>query len=132
AMNLARLGNKYLAETEPWKLAKTDMERVKTIMNIALQITANLTVVFQPFLPEKAKQIANFLNLPLLNWEHAGKTDLLENSHQIATASILISKIDDAFVNAQVEKLKNTNTEMNSNFPPQKENISFDDFTKMD
>ncbi len=133
AINLARLGNKYLAETEPWKLAKTDIDRVQTIMNIALQITANLTIAFQPFLPEKASKIAEFINIPLLQWDDFGKENLLNEGHQLNKPSILISKIDDAFVEAQVEKLKASKAEKEtSNFPAQKDETSFDDFMKMD
>jgi methionyl-tRNA synthetase len=116
AMNLARLGNKYLAETEPWKLAKTDMERVKTILNIGLQITANLTVVFQPFLPEKAKKLASFLNIETLKWDAAGKNDLLNDHHQLNKASILVTKIDDDFVAAQLAKLEASKIESISAF----------------
>ena len=133
AINLARLGNKYLAETEPWKLAKTDIDRVQTIMNIALQITANLTIAFQPFLPEKASKIAEFINIPLLQWDDFGKENLLNEGHQLNKPSILISKIDDAFVEAQVEKLKASKAEKETtNFPAQKDETSFDDFMKMD
>ena len=132
AMNLARLGNKYLAETEPWKLAKTDMARVETILNIALQITANLTIAFQPFLPSKAAKIAEFLNIGILDWSFAGKDNLLEDHHQMNKSSILISKVEDDFVKLQVEKLEASKQVENDNFTPQKENISFDDFTKMD
>ncbi|HIP37574.1 MAG TPA: methionine--tRNA ligase [Crocinitomix sp.] len=133
AINLARLGNKYLAETEPWKLAKTDMARVETIMNIALQITASLTIAFQPFLPQKAKKIAEFLNIELLKWNSFGKEDLLEVGHQLNKPSILISKIDDAFVEKQIEKLEASKIQKEStNFPPQKPETSFDDFMKMD
>ena len=133
AMNLARLGNKYLAETEPWKLAKTDMKRVETILNIALQITANLTVVFQPFLPEKAKTLAEFLNIALLDWSAVGKADILSEDHALNKASILITKIDDDFVAKQIEKLEASKVvEVVSSFEPQKENITFDEFTKLD
>ncbi|UKN00606.1 methionine--tRNA ligase [Paracrocinitomix mangrovi] len=132
AINLARLGNKYLADTEPWKLAKTDMERVKTIMNVALQITANLSIVFAPFLPKKAQKIGEFVNFDSKNWGFAGKSDLLPEGHQLNKASILIEKIDDAFVDLQVEKLKESSAMNNSNFPPQKEEVAFDDFMKMD
>ena len=133
AMNLARLGNKYLAETEPWKLAKTDMKRVETILNIALQITANLTVVFQPFLPEKAKTLAEFLNIALLDWSAVGKADILSEGHALNKASILITKIDDDFVAKQIEKLEASKVvEVVSSFEPQKENITFDEFTKLD
>ena len=132
AMNLARLGNKYLAETEPWKLAKTDMGRVETILNIALQITASLTIVFQPFLPEKSKKLAEFLNLDLLNWSFAGNDKVLNVGHQLNKPSILITKIDDNFVAEQIAKLEASKMETTSTFKPQKENISFDDFTKLD
>lgn len=132
AMNLARLGNKYLAETEPWKLAKTDMKRVDTIMNIALQITANLTIVFSPFLPKKAQKIAEFLNFEQKNWSFAGKTDLLSTGHQLNAASILISKVDDVFVETQIEKLKQSSAMNTTNFEPQKDEVAFDDFMKMD
>jgi methionyl-tRNA synthetase len=132
AMNLARLGNKYLAETEPWKLAKTDMSRVDTIMNIALQITANLTIVFAPFLPKKAEKIAEFLNIESKSWEFAGNVDLLGAGHQLNEASILISKVDDAFVDAQVQKLEQSSADNSNDFPPQKDEVAFDDFMKMD
>ncbi len=133
AMNLARLGNKYLAETEPWKLAKTDMTRVETIMNIALQITANLTIAFQPFLPQKAATIAEFLGMDLLKWDSLGSDSILEAGHQLNKPSILIAKIEDKFVEEQVaileaSKLANIETV----FESQKEETSFDDFTKMD
>jgi methionyl-tRNA synthetase len=137
AMNLARLGNKYLAETEPWKLVKLEpqevgIERVKTILNIALQITANLSIVFSPFLPKKAKKIAFFLNIDEKTWENAGKSTILKNNHQLAEASILISKVEDQYVEKQIQKLKESAAMNTSNFPPQKETVSFDDFMKMD
>lgn len=132
AMNLARLGNKYLAETEPWKLAKTDMDRVKTIMNIALQITANLSIVFSPFLPKKAKKIADFLNIESFSWNIAGKSDILKNGHSLNNPTILISKVEDKYVEEQIEKLKSSSAMTDSKFPAQKETVSFDDFTKMD
>lgn len=132
AMNMARLGNKYLAETEPWKLSKTDMDRVKTIMNIALQITANLSIVFSPFLPKKASKIAHFLNISPLSWQKAGKIDLLLSGHQLNESSILISKVEDQYVEDQIEKLKASAAMKSSNFPPQKDEVTFDDFMKMD
>ena len=133
AINLARLGNKYLAETEPWKLSKTDMPRVETIMNIALQITANLTIAFQPFLPQKAKTIAEFLNIDLLKWDNLGSDSILEAGHQLNKPSILIAKIEDKFVEEQVAMLE-ASKEANKEtvHPPQKEETSFDDFMKMD
>lgn len=132
AINLARLGNKYLADTEPWKLAKTDMDRVKTIMNIALQITANLSIIFAPFLPKKAQKIGEFLNFDAKSWDFAGKSDLLASGHQLNKPTILISKVEDQYVESQIEKLKASSAMNESNFPPQKEIVSFDDFMKMD
>lgn len=132
AINLARLGNKYLAETEPWKLAKTDMDRVKTIMNIALQITANVSSVISPFLPKIANKMQFFLNIEPISWQNAGKTDNLKSGHKLNEPAILISKIEDSFVAAQIEKLKESSAMTNSNFAPQKENVSFEDFTKLD
>lgn len=132
AMNLARLGNKYLAETEPWKLAKTDLIRVKTIMNIALQITANLALAFEPFLPQKSKQIAHFLNIGHLDWRQAGSDSILASGHALNQAEIMVSKIEDSFVEAQVAKLEASKAAGTTVFSAQKENITFDDFTKMD
>ncbi len=132
AMNLARLGNKYLADQEPWKVVKTDPERVKTIMHIALQITANLSVVFQPFLPKTALRLAQFLNVELHHWEQAGRSDLLSAGHSTNVPSVLFPKIEDEMVAFEIEKLKQSNAGEASNFEPQKEVISFDDFTKLD
>ena len=132
AMNLARLGNKYLADQEPWKVVKTDPERVKTIMHIALQITANLSVVFQPFLPKTALRLAQFLNVESNHWEQAGRSDLLSAGHSTNVPSVLFPKIEDEMVAFEIEKLKQTNAGEASNFEPQKEVISFDDFSKLD
>jgi methionyl-tRNA synthetase len=131
AMNLARMGNKYLADQEPWRVIKTDPERVKTILNLSLQITANLALVFQPFLPKTAKRLQNILGIELTSWVQAGEISLVSENHVINQPEILFTKIDDAFVENEVNKLKNPN-EMISEFPPQKELVSFDDFTKMD
>lgn len=131
AMNLARLGNKYLADMEPWKLIKTDPERVKTIMNLGLQISANLTLALLPFLPKTAQKISNFLNIEKLKWAQLGATDLIKAGDSINKAEILFQKIDDEFVAKELEKLEARKNE-NSNFPPQKEEVSFDDFMKMD
>jgi methionyl-tRNA synthetase len=131
AMNLARIGNKYLADQEPWKLIKTDTERVKTILNLSLQITANLALVFQPFLPKTASRLQNILGITLTSWTQAGEISLVSENHVINQPEILFTKIDDEFVENEVNKLKNQN-EMISEFPPQKELVSFDDFTKMD
>ncbi len=130
AMNLARLGNKYLAETEPWKLIKTDPERVKTIINIALQITANLAIVFEPFLPFTSTKLAHFLNFDLPKWKESGSIDLITVGHKIGESSILFAKIEDEKIEIQLAKLHSPN--ITSNFPPMKNLIEFDDFTKMD
>lgn len=133
AMNLARLGNKYLADTEPWKLVKENPERVETIMNIALQITANLSVVLQPFLPKTAEKLGRFLNFESKSWNFAGKPDLLPNGHLTGKPEILFTKIEDTFVEREIEKLNNANTSVTeTTFPAQKAAASFDDFTKMD
>ena len=131
AMNLARLGNKYLAETEPWKLVKTDVERVKTIMNIALQITANLSIVLQPFLPATAKKLSEFLNFHTSDWTNAGRDDLLKTGQMTSIPSILFTKIEDELVAFEVAKLTKTDENMSA-FEPQKETINFEDFGKMD
>ncbi len=131
AMNLARLGNKYLADTEPWKLIKTDEKRVETIMNIALQITANLSIVLQPFLPDTAKKIAQFLSFVSKNWEDAGHTELIPAGHKTNKPSILFQKIEDEMVEKELQKLENSKV-VESTFEPQKETVEFDDFMKMD
>ena len=131
AMNLARLGNKYLADQEPWKLIKTDPERVKTILNLSLQITANLSIVFLPFLPKTAKKLQQILGKEIDSWLQAGSYQLISENSKIHQAEILFAKIDDEFVENEVKKLKNDNN-MSSNFPPQKELAYFEDFTKMD
>ncbi len=131
AMQLARIGNKYLAEQEPWKLIKTDPERVATIMNIALQITANLSIVLQPFLPNTATKLEGILNYKTKDWNDAGKINLLSSGHAIHNPEILFQKIEDDLVHAEVEKLKKSN-QSNLKFEPQKMEISFDDFTKID
>ena len=131
AMNLARLGNKYLADQEPWKLVKTDEKRVETIMNIALQITANLSIVLQPFLPSTAEKLSHFLNFKTTDWTDAGNPDLLKAGSMTNEPTILFQKIEDSLVEAEVAKLQSTNV-VESVFEPQKEAISFDDFTKLD
>lgn len=134
-MNLARLGNKYLADTEPWKLIKTDEERVKTIMNIALQISASLSILMEPFLPTSAQKLASMLNKPLGTWADAGSADLLATGHVIGTPELMFEKVEDAAVEAQVQKLldtKKANEAANAVVEPAKENISFEDFNKLD
>jgi methionyl-tRNA synthetase len=131
AMNLARLGNKYLADMEPWKLIKTDPVRVETIMNIALQITANLSIVLQPFLPATAEKLSEFLDFKTTEWNEAGKIDLLNSGHITQKPTILFQKIEDSMVEAEVEKLEATKT-VETVFEPQKDDVSFEEFSKMD
>jgi methionyl-tRNA synthetase len=134
AMDLARLGNKYLADTEPWKLIKTDPDRVKSILNISLQITANLTLLLDPFLPFSMKTLRDFLNFNQSSWDLIGSPDLLKAGHPIEKPSLLFEKIEDEQIQAQLEKLLKTKEE-NVEAPavaPQKEEITFDDFTRMD
>lgn len=134
AMNLARLGNKYLADTEPWKVIKTDEERVKTIMNICLQISTNLSTLMEPFLPFSANKLREFLNIEPLAWDNIGE-NVIEVGHQINKASLLFEKIEDETIQAQVDKLlatKAANEAANKPVAPAKENINFDDFMKMD
>jgi len=131
AMKLARAGNKYLADTEPWKLIKTNPERVKTIMNISLQITANLAIVFEPFIPKKALELAELLNINLPRWDQAGKDELILENHIINEPKILFQKIEDEKIDEQIEKLKNQGQKSNK-YPPMKDEITFDEFSKMD
>ena len=131
AMSLARLGNKYLAETEPWKLIKSNPERVKTIMNISLQITANLTIILEPFMPKKSKELASLLNIDLKKWDNAGNENLISEGHQINKPNILFTKIEDDKIEKQIEKLESSSRKQ-SKYPPMKEEITFDEFSKMD
>jgi methionyl-tRNA synthetase len=135
AMNLARLGNKYLADQEPWKVVKTDPERVKTIMNIALQITANLTIIFEPFLPFSMEKLRGWLNFERVKWTFAGKDNLLVAGHIINKPDLLFDKIEDDTINRQIEKLlktKKTNEAASAIVIPSKDPVSFDDFSKID
>lgn len=135
AMNLARIGNKYLADTEPWKLAKTDMSRVETILNISLQITANLAIVFAPFLPFSVKKICEFINVDKLDWNQLGRTDILSVGHQLNKSDLLFAKIEDETIEKQIQKLldtKKVNEQTEYKATPQKANVAFDDFTKID
>jgi methionyl-tRNA synthetase len=131
AMKLARAGNKYLADTEPWKQIKTNPERVQTILNIALQIAANLAIVFEPFMPHVAEKLAAMLSIDLPKWGTAGSDLLLINGHTISKAEILFAKIEDDIIEQQLLKLKKS-TEKTSKFPVMKDEITFDDFTKLD
>ena len=137
AMNLARLGNKYLADSEPWKLVKTDPERVKTILNVALQIPANIAVAIEPFMPFTAEKVLKLLQIGKPGWDELGSTALLEAGHVIGTPELLFEKIEDSVIEAQLEKLAATKqanlaAEMGKEVTPQKEVVSFDDFGKMD
>ncbi len=134
-MNVARSGNKYLADAEPWKLYNTDPERVKTILNVGLQIAANLAVLAQPFLPFSAQKLSRMLNIPQLNWDQAGRTDILETGHQLNEAELLFEKIEDQAIEEQIQKLlntKNMNEQQETVLPEAKANINFDQFSAMD
>jgi methionyl-tRNA synthetase len=135
AMNLARLGNKYLAEEEPWIIIKTDPGRVKTIMNIALQVTANLTVILEPFLPFSMEKLRRWLNLENLKWNDAGSFDLLLTGHTVNESELLFEKIGDNEIQRQIDKLmatKQTNKTPKMETVPPKEIVTFNDFTKLD
>ena len=135
AMNLARIGNKYLADTEPWKLAKTDMARVQTILNIALQLVANLGIAFEPFLPFSSAKLREMLNLSEFDWANLGKIDLLPAGHELGEPQLLFEKIEDEAIDAQMarlERIKKEN-EVNSFTPaPVAPTVAFDDFMKLD
>jgi len=107
-MNLARIGNKYLADSEPWKLAKTDMRRVDTILNVALQLVANLAIAFEPFLPFSSKKLKEMLNINSNTWDDFGRTDLLKSEHQLGAISLLFEKIEDDIIDFQINKLQKT------------------------
>ncbi len=135
AMNLARIGNKYLADTEPWKLAKTDMSRVATILNISMQLVANLAIAFEPFLPFSSQKLRGMLNMDTFDWAELGSTNLLAAGHALNKAELLFEKIDDEVIEAQIQKLldtKKANEEANYKANPIRENIDFEDFTKLD
>jgi methionyl-tRNA synthetase len=129
-MNLARIGNKYLADQEPWKVVKNDPERVKTVINLSLQITANLSLLLLPFLPKTAKKLQSMLGIVLTDWREGGTCDLISAQSVINAPEILFAKIEDAMVEFEVNKLKQTDTL--SQGTPQKETIAFEDFSKMD
>ena len=135
-MNLARLGNKYLADEEPWKVIKTDPERVQTIMYVALQISAALAIVSEPFLPASSQKLKTMLELPNRSWTAVQSgTVLLDQAHQIGAANLLFAKIEDAEIDQQLEKLaqsKLENTTANKVVEPQKETVSFEEFSKLD
>ena len=135
AMNLARIGNKYIAETEPWKLWKTDPKRVETILYISLQLVANLSIAFEPFLPFSSKKLREMINMTEYNWSELGSTDLLPAGKQLAEPELLFDKIDDEAIEAQLHKLEETkkaNEAASYKAEPIKKNIPFEDFEKLD
>ena len=137
AMAYSRIGNKYLADTEPWKVIKTDPERVKTILNIALQITANTAIAIEPFMPFSAEKMLKMLAVDKFNWEQLGSMELLEAGHTIGEAQLLFEKIEDDAIQAQLDKLEASRkaklaAEAAKNVEAQKDEVTFDDFQKMD
>ncbi len=135
AMNLARIGNKYLADSEPWKVIKTDPERVKTVLNISLQLVANLAIAFEPFLPFSSQKLRGMLHVDEAQWDRLGAVDLLPAGHQLGEPALLFEKIEDNVVEAQVQKLldtKKANEAAQFKAAPVKENIPFEDFEKLD
>ena len=135
AMNLARIGNKYLADTEPWKLAKTDMERVGTILNLSLQLAANLAIAFEPFLPFSCEKLRGMLGMETFEWNQLGSTDLLAAGHQLGKAELLFEKIEDSAIDAQMQRLediKKANEAANYKANPVKPTVSFEDWEKLD
>ncbi len=135
AMNLARIGNKYIADCEPWKVVKTDPERVKTIIYISLQLTANLAIAFEPFLPFSSKRLRGMLNMDTFEWDRLGGTDLLQPGHQLAQPELLFEKIEDEVIEAQIRKLLDTKKENEAagyKAKPVREAVAFEDFQKLD
>ena len=135
AMNLARIGNKYITDCEPWHVAKTDMERVKTILYISLQLVANLEIAFEPFLPFSSAKLREMLNVSETEWDQLGSTELLKPGHQLGTPALLFEKIEDEAINAQLKKLEDTkkaNEAASYVAAPIKENVDFETFEKMD
>ncbi|MCI7164367.1 MAG: methionine--tRNA ligase, partial [Butyricimonas virosa] len=134
AMNLARLGNKYLADTEPWKVIKTDEGRVKTILNICLQISANLSTLMEPFMPFSSQKLREFMNIDVIDWGKMGD-GVIPAGHELGEAGLLFEKIEDATIQAQIDKLlatKKANEMASVKAAPAKENIQYEDFMKMD
>ena len=135
AMNLARIGNRYITETEPWKVWKTDPERVKTILHVCLQLTANLSIAFEPFLPFSSARLREMLSLDTFRWEQLGTMDILKAGHQLGEPALLFEKIEDSVIEAQLNKLEETkrqNEAAEYKPEPVKENIPFEDFEKID
>ena len=135
AMNLARIGNRYITECEPWKVWKTDPKRVETILNISLQLVANLAIAFEPFLPFSSEKLRKMINMPNFEWTQLGSTDLLKDGDQLGEPELLFEKIEDEVVEAQLKKLADTkkaNEEASYQAAPVKPEVSFDDFEKLD
>ena len=135
AMNLARIGNKYITECEPWKVWKTDPKRVETILNISLQLVANLAIAFDPFLPFSSEKLRKMINMPNFEWSQLGSTDLLKAGDQLAEPELLFEKIDDETIEKQLQKLEDTkkaNEEASYKAEPIKPEVSFEDFEKLD
>ena len=135
AMNLARIGNRYITECEPWKVWKTDPKRCETILNICLQLTANLAIAFEPFLPFSSKKLRDMLNLESFDWNELGSTDLLKAGHQLGEPALLFEKIEDDVIQKQLDKLeatKKANEAAAHQAAPVKETCSFEDFEKLD
>ena len=135
AMNLARIGNRYITECEPWKVWKTDQKRCETILNICLQLTANLAIAFEPFLPFSSKKLRDMLAMDTFEWDQLGSTDLLKAGHQLGEASLLFEKIEDDVIQKQLDKLeatKKANQAAQYKAAPIKDTVSFDDFEKLD
>ena len=135
AMNLARIGNRYITECEPWKVWKTDPKRCETILNICLQLTANLAIAFEPFLPFSSKKLREMLNIDNFEWEQLGSTDLLKAGHQLGEPSLLFEKIEDEVIQKQLDKLeatKKANEAAAYKAAPIKDTVSFEEFEKLD
>ena len=135
AMNLARIGNKYITECEPWKVWKTDPKRVETILNISLQLVANLAIAFEPFLPFSSEKLRKMINMPTFEWTQLGSTDLLKPGTQLGEPELLFEKIEDEVIEKQLQKLADTkkaNEEASYQAAPIKPEVSFDDFEKLD
>ena len=135
AMNLARIGNRYITECEPWKVWKTDPKRVETILNISLQLVANLAIAFEPFLPFSSEKLRKMINMPNFEWTQLGSTDLLKAGTQLGEPELLFEKIEDEVIERQLQKLADTkkaNEEASYQAAPIKPEVSFDDFEKLD
>ena len=135
AMNLARIGNKYIADSEPWKVVKTDPERVKTVIYISLQLTANLAIAFEPFLPFSSERLRTMIDMPEFSWEDLGKIDLLAPGKRLPKPELLFTKVEDEAIEQQMKKLQDTikaNEEAAYKAQPVKETVAFEDFQKLD